>query len=237
MSEIRWDEPFYVNLLNGEVSETPQQGYVAFPEYGNYGGPFNPNPGEILPPKDIIDFFFLIHDVQIAQAGPGYTANHALADINLISNLTYTDTSYDPEASLYDAAATVAMVQRLVVHDQLGLISPFLLVAALVDAANDLKYGLENLPAAEQSQALQFLFGPPDQNGVYELQFTFPTIPILGEPLQEYVEFVAVFTIAANINEPWQGDTGPILFGGDDYILRFDAPNSDLDLLPVPSTS
>jgi hypothetical protein len=251
MSAILWQDPFYVNLTTGAVSEEFQTGFVAVPKYGNYGGAFHPDEelltkhngdpysykqlvkfgDETQDPFDIIDYDFYVHDAELAKAGPGYTIDHALADIKLLEALTLTDTSYDPEASLYDALVTLGMVGRLLINDQLDMISPTFLLAALTDAANDLEYALQHLPTNEQLLALETIFGPSD-NGIFELDFTFPSIPGASEFEQEIVEFSAITAVAAAINEPSQGDmTAPVLFGGDDYTLRFNTLTSDLDIL------
>jgi hypothetical protein len=251
MSNIRWDELFYVDPATGAVSQEHEAGFIAAPNYGTYGGPFNPEEPLLTKhngdaysykqlvkvgdatqdPVDIIDYYFYLHDFQLSQAGPGYTDAHASADINLLRSLTLTDTTYDAEASLYDGFVTLAMIQRLVVNDQLDMISPTLLLSAVTDAANDIEYGLQHLPADEQLLALQTIFGLGD-NGIYQLEFTFPSVPGASEFQNELLEFSAITAVATAINEPSQGDmTAPPLFGGNDYILRFDWPKSDLDIL------
>jgi hypothetical protein len=250
MSAIRWQDPFYVNLTTGAVSEDPQEGFVAVPKYGNYGGAFNPAE-ELLTkpngdpysykqlvkfgdatqdPADISDYQYYIHDVESANAGSA--TEQAQADIHLIQSLTATDTSFDAEASLYDGVVTLAMIGQLAINDQLDQISPTLLLAAVTDAANDIEYGLQNLPTDEQSLALEAIFGPSD-DGIFQLAFTFPSIPDASELENELVEVSAIAAVAAAINEPLQGDlVAPIPFvGGDDYILQFDRPHSDLDIL------
>jgi hypothetical protein len=251
MSNIRWDELFYVDPTTGAVSQVPEEGFIAAPNYGTYGGPFNPeeplltkNNGDpysykqlvkvgdaTQDPVDIIDYFFYLHDLELAQAGSGYTDDHALADINLLQSLTLTDTSYDAEASLYDGVVTLAMIQRLAVNDQLDMISPTLLLAAVTDAANDIEYGLQHLPDDEKLLALETIFGPLSDDGSYQLEFTFPSIPGASEFQNEVVEFVAITAVANAINE--QGDMAapPLFSPEDDYILRFDWPNADLDIL------
>ena len=149
------------------------------------------------------------------------------ADIHLLEALTVTDTSYDAEASLYDALATIGMLGRLLINDQLDLISPSLLLAAVTDAASDLEYALRNLPADEQLLALQTIFGP-SVTGIYDLSFTFPSISGVNA-IDELIEFFAVSGVAAAINEP--GDILALPSGPDDYILRFNVWTSDLDIL------
>jgi hypothetical protein len=254
MSAINWDDLFYVNLTTGAVSdENPQDGSVAVPTFGNYGGPFNPPAEELLTkpngdpysynklvklgaaPEGMSDYFYYGHDVELAKAGSGYTTEHAQADINLIQSLTLNDTSYsnDAEATLYDGFVTLAMIGRLLINDQLDQISPTLLQAAATDAVNDIEYGLQNLPTEEQTLALQTIFGLPDNDGIFQFAFTFPTIPGASEFQQEVVEWSAINAVAAAINEnTLQGDIVPLpTWEGDDYILQFHQPNSDLDIL------
>src|SRR5215204_1360151 len=112
MSAIRWQDPFYVNLTTGAVSEDPQEGFKAVPKYGNYGGAFNPDEAlltkpngdpysynkllklgdDTQDPEDKSDYFYYVHDAELAKAGAGYTTEHAQADINLIESLTLNDT-------------------------------------------------------------------------------------------------------------------------------------------------
>jgi hypothetical protein len=108
---------------------------------------------ETQDPKGMSDYFYYEHDAELAKAGSGYTTEHAQADINLIESLTLNDTSYsnDAEATLYDGFATLAMIGRLLINDQLDQISPTLLLAAATDAVNDIEYGLQNLPTEEQT--------------------------------------------------------------------------------------
>ena len=129
------------------------------------------------------------------------------------------------------AAATKAIsthrhARSVADNDQLDLISPSLLLAAVTDAASDLEYALQNLPADEQLLALQTIFGP-SVTGIYDLNFTFPSISGVNE-IDETIEFFAVSSVAAAINEP--GDIS-LPSGPDDYILRFNVWTSDLDIL------
>jgi hypothetical protein len=92
----------------------------------------------------------------------------AQADIALITALTFADSSYssDPEATLYDGIVTAGLIGRLGLNDQLGLVDPGLLGSALIDAARDIEFGLDNLPKPELNLALDSFFESPSRNAV-----------------------------------------------------------------------
>ena len=80
-------------------------------------------------PVDESDFFYYLHDFfSFTAAGP---AEQAEADVDLITNLTLNDASYqsDPEATLYDGIVTAGLIGRLALNDQLSFIDPFCLPA------------------------------------------------------------------------------------------------------------
>jgi len=68
--------------------------------------------------------------------------------------LSFTDTSYDPEASLYDGLATLAMIGQLAIHDQLDQIPPPLLFVSLKAAVDDIQFGVAGLAASELADGM-----------------------------------------------------------------------------------
>jgi hypothetical protein len=254
MAAIHWDDLFFVNPTNGEVSPSLTGGFVlGVPKYGNYGGAFNPDltteqlltqpngepysypqllavAPDNLDPTDITDYFYYVHDVRSAQADPGYTPAQVKADVGLITSLTLTDTSFDPEASLYDGVVTAGLLGQLAIHNDLGSIPPKLAAVALTDAATDIEFGLQHLQEPEASVALNALFRPVDAD-TFARDFTVTTTSFQ----QELVEAVAVNAVALTINEPvdglivdtWSGFTG----GTSNYELVYHKASADLDLL------
>jgi hypothetical protein len=232
MANIRFEDPgFSVDVL-GQL--------VTVPYYGNYGGPDSPgiletnkkgemlNKGQLKADVDILDFFFYVHDFQSTFG------DEAVADINLLQSLTYHDQSYhkDPEALLYDALVTIAMVGKLALEGNLSLAPPNLLVDALVDAYDDLIGGVEGLAAenpGELTAILNGLFGQPDAPGVYSFEFVFPTLG--GTEIEnEVAEALVVSAVAGFINEG--GVTDPILIDTiTDDAYKLVLSGSDLDLL------
>jgi hypothetical protein len=256
---IHWNEdaPDFPGTF--EVGDTG----LFFFYYGNYGGPAYPNSAELetgpggsplpvdqlsLTAEDLLDYHFYVHDAQSLKAGPNYNKKQAQADINLINSLTYGDQSYnaDPEASLYDGLATLAMIGQLAIHNKLGLISPTLLLDALTDAAHDIQFGIQGVAASNPIE-LAALFdvvadGQVDGDvqlagGVftYRLPFTFPDISSNGF-VNELVEATVIAAVQDEINEVEFPAFQTFLT--DNYVLQFSydataTPKADVDLQPV----
>jgi hypothetical protein len=182
-------------------------------------------------PVDESDFFYYLHDFfSFAAATP---AEQAEADVDLITNLTLNDANYqsDPEAALYDGIVTAGLIGKLALNDQLSFVNPFLLAGALVDAARDIEFGLDNLPKAELKLALGSFFEASGKNK-FELSFEIET----GSLAEELIEGYAIQTVALAINEgndpavnTFSGFTG----GLSEYQFVYNVKSHDLDLLSV----
>jgi hypothetical protein len=236
MTYILWNDPFYVDPTTGEAYETYQPGTIPVPKYGNYGGAFSdPNSFPSVTYVDQSDYFYSLHDIALEQAGSD-EAKQAEADINLITSLTFNDTSYsaDPEATLYDGIVTLGLIERLAVNDELGLVDPVLLGSALVDAARDIEFGLDHLPKPELNLALDSFF---EQSGKQTFTFSFDiTTQSFAE---ELVEAAAIQAVASAINEKNDPmvDTGlfdnPFAGGTSEYEFVYNVKTHDLDLISI----
>lgn len=254
MSNINWETPFYLDLATGESSATAMAGWIAFPTFGHYGGGGSFSAGEFggelitnpdgspysykkllkfgddnQDPVDKLDYLFYRHDVLSAQAGPGYTQAQADADISLLKSLVKLDASYDAEASLYAGFASLGMIGDLAIHNDLDLLSPSLLIAALGDAAGDIEYGLDNLPPQELALVLGSIF---EQTGPTTFAFDFSITT--SSFTEEALEWVALNAVDAALDFG-EGDpplnTGFPFPGTSDYQLSYDVLTHDLDLL------
>jgi hypothetical protein len=233
-------------------------GAVPWPTYGNYGGDISAGEpgGEIITkpngqpysykqlvkfgegpqiPDDLLDYQLYLHDLASQQAGEGYNQQQAEADAGLLQSLLAFETS-DPEASLYAGFAEVAMIGQLALHNELDLLSPTVVLAAAQDAADHIQYGLENLPAPELTQALDFIFEPTGDPDVFALNFAITTT----SPTQELYEAAAMnaLNVALDFGEaddaPLQ--TGPLTGPFPEvtqYQLTYNVETHDLDLLTV----
>ena len=248
MTDILWNDPFYVDPTTGDAYEFYQPGTIPVPKYGDYGGAFSDGPVDISSPKlsypalqgfgftvDESDYFYYEHDYASAAAGND-EAKQAQADIALIYDLTFNDSSYsaDPEATLYDGIVTAGLIGRLALNDELGLVDPGLLGSALVDAALDIEFGLDNLPKPELNLALDYFF---EQSGKNTFTFSFEvTTHSFGEGL---VEWAAIQAVASAINEKNDPTVNTGLFGSlfgestSEYEFVYNVKTHDLDLFSV----
>jgi hypothetical protein len=236
MTYILWNDPFYVDPTTGDAYETYQAGTIPVPKYGNYGGAFSdPLSFPNFQFVDQSDFFYFEHDIASEQAGNN-EALQTQADIALITALTFGDSSYsaDPEATLYDGIVTAGLIGRLALNDELGLVDPGLLGSALVDAALDIEFGLDNLPKPELNLALDYFF---DQSGKNTFTFSFEiTTQSFGEGL---VEWAAIQAVASAINEKNDPTVNTGLFGSlfgestSEYEFVYNVKTHDLDLFSV----
>jgi hypothetical protein len=257
MAYIHWDKPFFVDPSTGEVVPSGTEGALPLPTYANYGGgdysagefggqlltksSGNPLSQEKLterglPPQDPLDrldYLFYRHDVASSNVGEAYTQEQAKADAHLVKSLIKLDASYDPEASLYAAGATFAMLGRLALHDQLDLLSPKTLIAATQDAVGDIQYALENLPQPELLVALGSLFEPTSEFGVFAFNFDITTT----SPEQEFIERTVVNALNTALDSGEADDvpveTGFPIPGVSEYRLTFNLLTHDLDFLSV----
>jgi hypothetical protein len=237
MTYVLWNEPFYVDPTTGEAYADNQPGTIPVPKYGNYGGAFSdPNSfPSITGPVDQSDYFYSVHDTESELAGSN-EMEQAAADIKLISSLTFFDSSYsaDPEATLYDGIVTAGLIGRLAINDQLGLVDLSLLGSALVDAAQDIEFGLDHLLKPELKLALDSFL---EQSGKNTFTFSFDiTTQSFGE---ELVEAAAIQTVASAINEKNDSmvDTGlfsnPFAGGTSEYEFVYNVKTHDLDLISI----
>jgi hypothetical protein len=236
MTYILWNDPFYVDPTTGEAFADYQTGTIPVPKYGNYGGAFSDPlsfPSVIY--VDDSDKFYAQHDLASAQAGDNEMLQ-AEADIALITSLTFFDSTYsaDPEATLYDGIVTAGLIGRLAINDELGQVDPVLLGSALVDAAQDIEFGLDNLLKPELKLALDSFF---EQSGKNTFTFSFDiTTQSFGE---ELVEAAAIQAVASAINEKNDPmvDTGlfdnPFAGGTSEYEFVYNVKTHDLDLISV----
>jgi hypothetical protein len=246
MTYIKWqEEPFTVDVFGQELS---------FFYYGNYGGPDYPDKQELVTakkhqplsaeelaltdapqPVSSIDYYFYVHDVE-SNSGNGYNKHQIEADLHLLTSLTEY-TSGDPEESLYDGVASIAMIFQLFTHNQADSQTIPLLIDAVHKAVDDIETGLLGLAnnpdpfaQAELAALLGVVFGLPTL-GVYELEFTFPNMG-LPEIQQEFLEGTVVNAIGDAINEVGEPAYMPPFAGGtDDYVLRL--TGLDLDIVPM----
>jgi len=210
------------------------RGTIPVPKYGNYGGAFSdPSSFPEVTFVDQSDSYYAAHDA--ASAAAGTELLQAQADIALIYDLTFNDSSYsaDPEATLYDGIVTAGLIGRLALNDELGLVDPGLLGSALVDAALDIEFGLDNLPKPELNLALDYFF---DQSGKNTFTFSFEiTTQSFGEGL---VEWAAIQAVASAINEKNDPTVNTGLFGSlfgestSEYEFVYNVKH-DLDLFSV----
>jgi hypothetical protein len=239
MTYILWDDPFFVDPTTGVAYDTYQAGTIPVPKYGNYGGAFSDPLSfpSIKGPVDASDGFYQVHDSESELAGSNEMLQVA-ADIKLITSLTFDDSSYsaDPEATLYDGIVTAGLIGRLAINDELGLVGPGLLSSALVDAAQDIEFGLDHLPKPELNVALDAFF---EQSGKHTFTFSFDiTTQSFGE---ELVEAVVIQAVAGAINEKNDPivDTGLFdnLFAGgggtSEYDFVYNFKTHDLDLISI----
>jgi hypothetical protein len=249
MANIKWEEPPFTVIVGDQD--------LSFFYYGNYGGPDYPDKKDLITakkneplswtelsatdapePADLIDYYFYVHDVESSN-GNGYNKQQAEADFNLLTNLAG-HTSTDPEESLYDGVATLAMAFELVTHDQVDAQNILFIIEAVHGAIDEIQDGISGLasdPATltELAAILSVVFGPAtDPTGtVFELEFTFPDVGRTEEQ-QEFLEFAVINALGEAINEPGEVAYVPPLLGGtDDYLLRFDVAQLDLDIVPV----
>jgi hypothetical protein len=234
MTYILWNDPFYVDPTTGDAYATYQDGTIPVPKYGNYGGAFS-DPSSFDPvgvPVDQSDYYYSLHDA----ASGGDATSQAYADIALITNLTFGDSSYsaDPEATLYDGIVTAGLLGSLALNGQLGLVElvePGLLGSALVDAARDIEFGLDHLPKPELNLALDSFF---EQSGKNTFTYNFEiTTHSIGE---EFVEAAAIQAVASAINE--KNDPAVNTFSGfwggtSEYEFLYNIKTHDLDLFSV----
>jgi len=256
MTHINWNELFYFNPETGDSSSTPQSGYIGLPTYGNYGGGGGYSAGEFgghlltnldgsplsytqllkvgdaaQDPVDKLDYLFYVHDVMSAQAGPGYTQQQAVADMNLLTSIDKLSLGHDAEARLYAGVASLGMIGDLGIHGDLGLLSPTQLLTGLEDAAKDIHYGLDHLPSAELAQALGGILTPTADPNTFAFDFAITTDSVQ----QELYEFVAMNALNAALDlgdsDYTVLDTGFPFPGTTDYALTYNVVTHDLDLL------
>jgi hypothetical protein len=254
MAYINWDKPFFIDPSTGETVPSGTPGAIPFPTYGNYGGggysagafggALITQPGGVpysfamlntigTPEQDaadIIDYFSYVHDVRSSQTGSVYNALQAQADAQLLSSVVAVDSHFDPEAALYAGSISLGMIGSLALHGFLNVLSPFQLLGALVDAVKDIDYGLDNLPADEVADALNFIFEPSADPNVFVFDFAIRTTSFR----QEHVEVVAMNTLNAII-DGGEADNTPLSTGfpfpgTSHYELAYNAITGDLDL-------
>jgi hypothetical protein len=257
MAGINWERTFPVDPSTGEVLPIGTEGALDLPTYGDYGGggySVGDSGEELLTtstgrplslarlkmvgspsqdPLDRLDYLFYRHDVVSNDVGEPYNRAQARADASLVKSLIKLDASYDPEASFYAGGATLAMIGRLAINDKLHFLSPKVLITAVEDAVSDIQYGLENLPQQELVAALDGLFEPTSDPGVFAFDFEVKTKSIR----QEFIEYVAlnVLNDAVDFSEADDAplDTGFPVSGVSEYQLTFNVLTRDLDLLSV----
>lgn len=257
MAYIQWEKPFFVDPATGEIVLAGTEGAVPLPTYGNYGGggysagafggePLTTLSGEPLTqdeltqlgsdlqdPRDALDFRFYLHDVASNDVGEPYDQEQAQADAALVEDLVELDARYDPEASLYAGGATLGMIARLALNDELDALSLPLLVVATEDAVGDIRYGLENLPQQELVSALALLFEPTAQEGVFAFDFDVTTTS-LDEEVVEYLALNALNdAVDSGEADDAPVDTGLPFSGTSDYRLTFNVATRDLDFVSV----
>jgi hypothetical protein len=254
MANINWDKPFFIDPSTGETVPPLTPGAIPFPSYGNYaGGGYSASEfGGVLITQaggvpysfailnaigtdeqdavDIIDYFSYVHDVRSSQTGPVYNAAQAQADAQLLSSVVAVNSHFDPEAALYAGSISLGMIGSLALHGFLNVLSPFQLLGALVDAVRDIDYGLDHLPPAELVDALNFIFEPTSDPGVFVFDFAIRTTSFR----QEFIEVVAMNTLNAII-DGGEADNVPLSTGfpfpgTSNYELAYNAITGDLDL-------
>jgi hypothetical protein len=252
MSNINWNKPFYFNPATGLSSSSPSPGAIAFPTYGHYGGGdysagtfggtlLTKSDGSaysykelvtignnLQDPVDQLDYLFYRHDVASAAAGPGYSSAQAQADISLLQSLTKLDAHYDPEASLYAGFVSLAMIGDLAIHNDLNMAAPRVLLAGLKDAASDIQYGLEHLPAQEFSVAAAAgVLHATNDPDVFTFDFSITTHSVA----QEAVEMLAMNALNADL-DLGEKDYAPLhtgfpFPGTTDYQFSYDVVTHD----------
>jgi hypothetical protein len=254
MTNINWEQPFFFNPQTGVSSPVPTPGSIPFPTYGHYGGgdysagafggtaPTKPDGSPysynqllaigtpLQDPTDRLDYLFYRHDVASAAAGPGYNHAQAEADISLLQSLVRLNATYDPEASLYAGFVSLAMIGDLAIHNDLGLASPGLILAGLVDSARDIQYGLGHLGQAELTEAAAAGFIHPLSPGVFAFDFSITTTSVA----EETVELLGMNALNAALDF---GDsdfaplnTGFPFPGTTNYEFTYEIATHDLDL-------
>jgi hypothetical protein len=255
MTHIHWNDLYYVDPTTGEAFETGGDGLIPVPTYGAYGGAFHPGGklptnggamygsfndlraatlGTPLQPVDRSDFYYYVHDYQSNNADT--LEEQAAADINLITALTFGDSSYanDPEATFYDGIATVGLLGRLAVTDQFDPLenNPVLLATALVDSATDIEFGLEHFSKKELKVALDTWFEP---SGKKQFSFGFEIeTQTFFEEITEAAVINALVRALNESNDPVVHTTsGPFTAGTSEYELVYKVKSHDLDLISV----
>ena len=254
MSHINWDELFFIDPQTGESVPPGTPDAIAFPTYGNYGGAgysAGEFGGTLLTqpdgsaysyaqlvsigtpnedPVDQLDYLFYRHDVASAAAGPGYSNAQALADATLLQGMVQLNTNYDPEASLYAGGAELAMLGDLGIHGELGLLSPTQLLAALTDAAHDIKFGLDHLPQTELATALNDMLHPTADPNTFRFDFAVTT----NSFAQQFAEIAVMNTLNA-VLDAGESDNVPLHIGffpgTTDYAFTYNIATHDLDLV------
>lgn len=189
-----------------------------------------PNPND--DPVDQLDYLSYLHDVAWLSQ-PTCTLTGALTDLAYMNSVVQMDASYDPEASLFAGITTLGMFASITLHGfgNVLLTSPLKAVLALKDAFHDIQYGLQNLPPAELVDALNFIFEPSGDPGVFVFDFAIKTTSFR----QELLEVVAMNTLNG-ILDGGEADNAPLntgfpFAGTSHYELAYNAITGDLDLL------
>jgi hypothetical protein len=180
-------------------------------------------------PKDIADYLFYRHDV--GTLGPVYSP---IPDIVLLTSLIVLDASYDPGASLFVGGASLGMIGSLAAHGFLDDLPLSFVLAGLVDAVQDIEYGLQNLPQLPQDELLEamaFFFEPSGQDDIFVLDFSITTSTV-GE---EFLELLAINALNGLLDDGEPGnlpiETGFPVMGTTEYTLEFNVLTRDLDLI------
>jgi hypothetical protein len=218
-----------VNYSNGEPNGTPVT-------TGNRKNPYltyeqlNSDP-DAANPVDFLDYLFYRHDVALMLAGDN-PKKQAAADAALLQALVVYEPAADlanpaaadrAEASLYEGATIIAMLYQLANANQLGLISPTVLMAAVTDAINSIAQGIPALQDHLDDLPEGSPFGVAD--GLFYFGFSTAV-------LSEATEALVIGTAALSLNEFDLGDPGfpPLFTANDDYVITFNPTNSDVDL-------
>jgi hypothetical protein len=155
------------------------------------------------------------------------------ADAVLINQLIALDASYGLDARLYAGGTTFSMTGRLALDDELELLPPEALVAAMQDAVSDLDDAFEKLPRQDIVAARGIVFEPTSEEGAFTFEFEVATASLK----QEVIEFVGLNALndAADFGAVGDApfDTSSPVSGVRGYQLTFNVVIRDLDFVSV----
>jgi len=184
MANINWDLEFHIDPVTLQPTTTTV-GTIAFPTYGNFGGPLYTN-GQLvgaqpLPPPDeepldILDQFFKLHD-----AGTLSDEGLLQAIIDIKPN------QLDAEGDLYAGITALALIAQMALSGE--VLSPKELKHDVKEALRDVQSGVQHLP-------------PEDIAGLQNLLVeNAPYIQVLGAAVQDLAE-------TAHVHVPSHGHHG-----------------------------